>query len=132
MRKLLTSLLGVALVLAAASAAISWTTVSATAGATVDPSTLQPVPPNAVCRADGSYVICDTFVDETLVNEPIFDLPCGTVHETSSYHGAGTRWYVNGLLVKRHVAAGLDGTWSLSPTGAGPTLKVTANFSTNS
>jgi hypothetical protein len=132
MRKLVTSLLGAALVLAAASAAISWTTASATAGATVDPSTLQPAPPNAVCRADGSYVICDTFVDETLVNEPIFDLPCGTVYETSLYHGAGTRWYVNGLLVKRHVAASLDGTWSLSPTGAGTRLKETANFSTDS
>jgi hypothetical protein len=132
MRKLVTSLLGAALVIAAVSAAISWTTTSASAGAIVDPATLQPVPPNAVCRADGSYVICDTFVDETLVNEPIFDLPCGTVYETSSYHGAGTRWYVNGLLVKRHVAARLDGTWSLSLTGAGPTLKETANYSTDS
>src|SRR5438552_3728711 len=82
--------------------------------------------------ADGSYVICDTFFDETLVNEPIFDLPCGTVRESSFYHGAGTRWYVDGLLVKRHVAARLDGTWSLSPTGAGPTLKVTANYSEDS
>jgi hypothetical protein len=132
MRKLLTSLLGAALVLAATVAVVSWTAAPASAGAMVDPNTLQPVPPNAVCRADGNYVICDTFFDETLVNEPIFDLPCGTVYETSYYHGAGTRWYVDGLLVKRHVAASLDGTWSLSPTGAGTNLNETANFSDDS
>lgn len=132
MRKLVTSLLAVAVLIGGVIAAMSWTTTSASAGAIVDPTTLQPVPPNAVCRADGSYVICDTFVDETLVNEPIFDLPCGTVYETSSYHGAGTRWYVDGLLVKRHVAANLDGTWGLSPTGTETTLKETANFSTDS
>ena len=101
MRKLVTSLLGAALLVAAVCGASSWTTSAASAGAIVDPTTLQPVPPNAVCRADGNYVICDTFFEETLVNEPIFDLPCGTVHETSFYHGAGTRWYVDGLLVKQ-------------------------------
>jgi hypothetical protein len=132
MRKLVISMLGAALMFAAASAAFSWTTGLASAGPLVDPTTLQPVPPNAVCRADGQYVICDTFVDETLVNEPIFDLPCGTVYETSVYHGAGTRWYVDGLLVKRHIAARLDGTWSLSPTGAGPTVTLTANDSITS
>jgi hypothetical protein len=132
MRKLLTSLLGAALVLAAAAGAVSWTATPASAGALVDPNTLQPVPPNAVCRADGPQVICDTFLEETLTNEPIFDLPCGTVYETSYYRGDGTRFYVNGLLVKRHVAASLDGTWSLSPTGAGTTLKETGNFSTDS
>ena len=132
MRKLFTSLLGVAFVFAAATGAVCTTTTPASAGALVDPSTLQPVPPNAVCRADGPQVICDTFVVETLVNEPIFDLPCGTVYETSYYRGDGTRYYVNGLLVKRHVAASLDGTWSLSSTGAGPKLTETASFSTNS
>jgi hypothetical protein len=131
MRKLLTSLLAAMLVLAATTA-VSWTTTAASAGALVDPNTLQPVPPNAVCRADGPQVVCDTFFDETLVNEPIFDLPCGTVYETSFYRGDGTRYYVNGLLVKRHVAASLDGTWSLSPTGAGTKLKETASFSEES
>jgi len=105
---------------------------TASAGRVVDPTTLQPVPPNAVCRADGPQVVCDTFVDETLVNEPVFELPCGTVYETSSYHGAGTRWYVDGLLVRRHVASRLDGTWSLSPTGAGRTLDLSAHESSNS
>ena len=98
----------------------------ALAGPIVDPDTLQPVPPNATCRDDGRQIICDTFIDEVAVNEPIldFDLPCGTIYETSHYHGAGTRWYVDRLAVKRHVVARLDGTWSLSPTGAGPTVKI--------
>jgi hypothetical protein len=101
------------------------------AGAIVDPNTLQPVPPNATCRDDGRQIICDTFVDEFAVNEAIsdFDLPCGTIYETSHYHGAGTRWYVDRLAVKRHVAARLDGTWSLSPTGSGPTVRISGYWS---
>lgn len=134
-RKIMHKLLAVtvtsaaAVVLVLATGAVGWTTEAASAGAIVDPSTLQPQPPNAVCRADGRQVICDTFVDEDLVNEPIFDLPCGTVYQTSHYHGAGIRWYVNNLLVKRQVAASLRGTWSLSPTGAGPTLTISGNWS---
>jgi hypothetical protein len=101
------------------------------AGPIVDPNTLQPVPPNATCRDDGRQIICDTFVEEFVVNEPIadFDLPCGTIYETSFFRGDGTRWYVDRLAVKRHVAASLDGTWSLSPTGAGPTVKISGHWS---
>jgi hypothetical protein len=101
------------------------------AGPIVDPNTLQPVPPNATCRDDGRQIICDTFVEESIVNEPIadFDLPCGTIYETSFFRGDGTRWYVDRLAVKRHVAASLDGTWSLSPTGAGPTVKISGHWS---
>jgi hypothetical protein len=101
------------------------------AGPIVDPNTLQPVPPNATCRDDGRQIICDTFVEESIVNEPIadFDLPCGTIYETSYYRGDGTRWYVDRLAVKRHVAASLDGTWSLSPTGTGPTVKISGHWS---
>jgi hypothetical protein len=49
----------------------------------------------------------DTFVEKAAVNEPImdFDLPCGTIYETSHSHGDGTRWYLDRLVVKRHVAA---------------------------
>src|SRR5436190_16206626 len=110
-----------ALVSVLATGAVGPTTAPASAGALVDPTTLQPVPPNAVCRADGRQVICDTFVDENLVNDPIpdFDLPCGTIYETSHYHGAGIRWYVDKLVVKRQVVADLQGTWSLSSTGTG-------------
>jgi hypothetical protein len=102
------------------------------AGAPVDPNTLQPVPPNATCKDDGRQIICDTFAEETAVNQPIadFDLPCGTIYETSYYRGDGTRWYVDRLVVQRHIAASLDGTWSLSPTGAGPTVRITGHWST--
>jgi hypothetical protein len=101
------------------------------AGAIVDPNTLTPVPPNATCRDDGPQIICDTFVVEDAVNQPVndFDLLCGTIYETSHYRGDGTRWYVDRLVVRRHVAASLDGTWSLSPTGAGPTVKISGYWS---
>ena len=94
-----------------------------------DTSVLQPPPPaGAVCRADGPYVICDTFLDLAATNEPVFDLPCGTVYETSTDHRDGTRWYVDNLLVKRRVVAHFSGTWSLSPAGAGPTVAVVGNW----
>jgi hypothetical protein len=123
--------LAASLALVLASGAVGRTTAPASAGAIVDPNTLQPVPPNAVCRADGRQIICDTFVDEDFVNDPIpdFDLPCGTIYETSHYHGAGIRWYVDNKVVKREVAADLQGTWSLSPTGSGPTVTISGNWS---
>ena len=103
----------------------------AAAGPPVDPSTLEPEPPNAVCREDGRQVICDTFFVEDPVNEATGDvLPCGAIYQTSHYRGDGTRWYVDGKVVRRHVAASLDGTWSLSPTGAGPTVKISGYWST--
>jgi hypothetical protein len=106
--------------------------LTASAGEIVDPNTLTPVPPNATCRDDGRQIICDTFVVEDFVNDPIpdFDLPCGTIYETSHYRGDGTRWYVDRLAVRRHVAASLEGTWSLSPTGAGPTVNISGYSST--
>src|SRR5262245_56200105 len=81
----------------------------AAAGPLIDPNTLQPVPPNATCRDDGRQIICDTFLEEFAVDEPNsdFDLPCGTIYETSYYRGDGTRWYEDRLAVKRHVAASL-------------------------
>jgi hypothetical protein len=103
---------------------------SAFAGA-VDPNMLQPVPPNATCKDAGRQIICDTFIEDFLVNapNPDFELPCGTVYETSHYRGDGTRWYVDRLVVQRHVAASLVGTFSLSPTGAGPTVKISGHWS---
>jgi len=70
----------------AALAAVAFTLAGpAGAGRPIDPSILQPPPPpGAVCRADGPYVICDTFLDSSSENAPVFDLPCGTVYETSA------------------------------------------------
>jgi hypothetical protein len=81
----------VVIVLVLASGTVGWTTAPASAGAIVDPNTLQPVPPNATCREAGGQVICDTFLVEEVVNEPItdFDLPCGTIYETSHFRGDG-------------------------------------------
>ena len=132
MKKLLVSAFSLVAVIALvlASGTVGRMTAPA-AGAIVDPNTLQPVPPNATCREAGGQVICDTFLVEEVVNEPIadFDLPCGTIYETSHFRGDGTRWYVDGKVVRRHVAASVAGTWSLSPTGAGPTVKISGSSS---
>jgi len=123
--------LSLALVASLAGGVALWMTAPVAAGPIVDPSTLQPEPPNAVCREDGRQVICDTFFVEEPVNEATGDvLPCGAIYQTSHYRGDGTRWYVDGKVVRRHVAASLDGTWSLSPTGAGPTVKISGYWST--
>jgi hypothetical protein len=121
MRKVIWSVIAVAAfttVLAAGPAA---------AGPVVDPSTLQPEPPpGAVCRANGPWTICQTTFLVDVVNEPIlgFDLPCGTVYETIYDLREGIRWYLDGKLVKRFVSQNAEGTWSLTPTGAGPTVKI--------
>ena len=57
-------------------------------------------------------------------HKPIFDLPCGTVYETIFDLREGIRWYLDGKLVKRFVSQNAEGTWSLSPTGAAPTVTV--------
>src|SRR3954462_12056129 len=41
--------------------------VASASGAAVDPNTLQPVPPNATCHDAGQQIICDTFVEDSLV-----------------------------------------------------------------
>ena len=104
----------------------------AAAGPVVDRSTLQPQPPpGAVCRADGLWTICQTTFLVDMINEPIpfLDLPCGTVYETISDLREGIRWYLDGKLVKRFVSQNADGTWSLSPTGAGPAVKISLHAS---
>lgn len=94
-----------------------------------DPSALQPPPPpGAVCRDDGTYIICQTTLNSTSVNDPVFDLPCGTLYETSTDNRDGVRWYVDNQLFKRRVVAHLRGTWSLSPTGEGPNVSIAADW----
>ena len=112
---------GIALMLAAAA--------PASAGPTVDPSTLTPPPPpGAECRLDGRWIICQTSLVIELVNEPIVELPCGQIYETSTDVRSGIRFYnTEGLLVKRFATQDVEGTWSLSPTGEGPTVDVRAH-----
>jgi hypothetical protein len=65
-----------------------------TAHTLVDPTTLTPpLKPFRVCYEDGPWVKCDTSgPTETTENEPIFDLPCGTIYETATYITHATRW----------------------------------------
>ena len=88
-------------------------------------------PPGSECRLDGAWIICHTSLVFTPVNEPILDfqLPCGTLYETATDVRRGIRWYDSstGRLVTRFVTQDFEGTWSLSPTGAGPTVTVTAH-----
>jgi hypothetical protein len=99
----------------------------------VDPAALTPAPllvgAQAECRADGRWILCHTTLCLALVNEPVFDLTCGTVYETSRDVRLGTRWYnaADSVIVKRHVTEDLAGTWSLSPEGAGPTVAVSVH-----
>lgn len=105
----------------------------ASAGRPVDPNTLTPPPPpGAKCSANGNQVICHSNLDFTFVNEPVFDISCGTIYETSTDNRVGIRWYnSDGKLVSRHVRQDDEGTWSLSPTGAGPLVNISvhANWS---
>jgi hypothetical protein len=102
----------------------------AAAGPLVDPSTLTPPPPpGAECRVDGRWIICQTSLVIERVNEPTeVVLPCGQSYETSHDVRSGIRFYNSeGLLVKRFATADVEGTWSLSTTGEGPTVDVRAN-----
>ncbi len=119
----------VALVLAMVLAAITGGAALAATNS-VDPDTLTPPPPpGAECKQTGNYIICQTYFDEpSLVNEPVFDLSCGTVYETSTVHREGIRWYSSeGLLLRHFVTEDVEGTWSLSRTGEGPTVRFFAH-----
>jgi len=105
----------------------------AAAGKTVDPAALTPAPllagAQAECQSDGRWILCYTALSLTLVNEPVLELACGTVYETSRDVRLGTRWYnaADSVIVKRHVTQDLEGSWSLSPEGAGPTVAISAH-----
>ena len=98
--------------------------------ASVDPSTLTPPPPpGARCHTTGpDRVVCDTVLNATLENVPDFELPCGTIYLTGTDLREGFRFYENGLLVRRHVTGDFRVTASLSPTGAGPTIELSAHW----
>jgi hypothetical protein len=92
-------------------------------GTSVDPSTLVPVPPDAyVCSANGVQVYCTATVVTDFVNEPQFDVRCGTVYGTGRDMKSAKRWYVDGLIVEKRVHEDTAFTWSLSPTGGGTVL----------
>jgi hypothetical protein len=94
---------------------------------------LPPPPPGATCASVGNDTIrCDTFKDFDLDHEPVFEVHCGTVYETSADHRDGIRWYRGGVLVKRHVDADLDGFWSVDPTATDSGVRLFAAWASTS
>jgi hypothetical protein len=104
-----------------------------TAHTLVDPTTLTPpLKPFRVCYEDGPWVKCDTSdPTTTYANQPTddFGFPCGTIFESATITTHATRWYQNLLLVERDAQEHIAGTWSLSPTGSGPTVAFAADNS---
>jgi hypothetical protein len=105
------------------------------AGKAVDPAALTPAvlpPTEASCQADGRWITCHTTLVFDLVNEPAFDLSCGTLYETSHDLRLGIRWYdaSDSVIVKRSVRQEASGEWSLSADGSGPTVhfSIRANW----
>ena len=104
-------------------------TVPASLAGSVDPSTLTPPPPpGAQCHTAGQQIVCDTVLNFDLVNQPDFELPCGTMYLTGTDYRDGFRFYVDGKIVRRHVTGALNVTGSLSPTGDGPTIRLIARW----
>ncbi|HEX2753857.1 MAG TPA: hypothetical protein VHM48_00240 [Candidatus Limnocylindrales bacterium] len=103
---------------------------SASARSYVDPTTLTP-PLKAfrVCWQLGPEVQCDTSGVTSFENLPTDMSPCGQIYETSVEDSNSTRWYRDGLIVRRAVQESVRGTWSLSPTGDGPTIDFMRNLS---
>jgi hypothetical protein len=102
----------------------------ARAGGSVDPDDLVPSPPpGADCSLDGNWVLCHTAVAHEPVNEPILELPCGTVYETAIDARRGLRWYdaSSNVIQRRFVFQDLEGTWSLSPTDDSGPVTITAH-----
>ena len=118
-----TSVVGIALLAGAA---------GASAKTPVDPTSLTP-PLKAFreCFEEGPWVKCDTSGVEEFVNLPTDKAPCGLLYETSTEVSHSTRWYEDGLLVRRQVQVQVSGTWTLSPTGAGPTVSFGRDISWN-
>jgi hypothetical protein len=95
----------------------------ASARTPVDPSTLNPAPPdsfNAVCYLDGSHITCDLAFSEP----DIVDVPSGIICDgtellySQSRSVVGKRLYdADGNLLQRHFRESLDGTFRNPDTG---------------
>jgi hypothetical protein len=102
----------------------------ASARTLVDPTTLTPpLKSFRICYELGPYVQCDTSGDVTYANRETDVAPCGLIYQSAHEVSNSTRFYQDGLLVRRAVQEQITGTWSLSPTGAGPTVAWAVNDS---
>jgi hypothetical protein len=96
----------------------------------VDPTSLTPpLKPFRVCWDLGPYVQCDTSGVSTTQNEVADELPCGQVYQSATEISNSTRWYKDGLIVRRALQERGRGFWTLSPTGAGPIVDFSFSFS---
>lgn len=97
--------------------------VPASARTVVDPSTLNPAPPdsfNATCFRDGSHITCDlAFSDPDIVDEPSGIICGGTeLLFSQSRSVVGERTYdADGNLLRRHFRESFDGTFRNPDTG---------------
>jgi len=105
--------------------------VSAVAARTpVDPTSLTPpLKPFRVCWQLGPTVQCDTSGDVANPWEATDELPCGQLYQTSHEVSNSTRYYQDGLIVRRAVQERDRGSWSLQPTGDGPTVDFSIDSS---
>jgi hypothetical protein len=115
---------------------VVFTMLAATAGAAartpVDPTTLTPpLKPFRVCWELGPYVQCDTSGNSAESNVPDFESPCGQIYVTSEGKSNSTRWYRDGLIIRRQVEDSDRGFWTLSPTGGAPRVDFMRNNSWN-
>src|SRR3954464_9461964 len=85
--------------------------VGASARTLVDPTTLTPpLKPNRICYQLGPTVQCDTSGDVTNENVEADELPCGLLYGSSHEVSNSTRFYQDGLLVRRAVQEQIKGT----------------------
>jgi hypothetical protein len=123
LRRSIGSLAGLCLTLALAPSAL--------AGSPVDPTTLNPVPPDIyTCQADGPNTICRASFEDTIEGGDIGRL-CGNQHvfEWTTSSVDVVRYYdADRNLVRRTGRASLSGFFSLSPTGAEPTIDVIGHW----
>jgi hypothetical protein len=98
----------------------------------VDPTTLTPpLKPFRICYELGPYVQCDTSGDVFTENEPTDVATCGQIYESAEFKSHSTRWYQDGLIIRRQVQDSVKGFWTLSPTGDGPRVDFMRNNSWN-
>jgi hypothetical protein len=107
---------------------------AAAGGPFTDVGSLEPPPPpGAACQSVGpTTVVCHTSLAFFPTNQPLFDISCGTIYETAADVRTGIRWYENGRIARRHVSGHYDGTWRISPTGEGATIRTTGNWNSYS
>src|SRR3954453_19214098 len=98
----------------------------------VDPTSLRPpLKPFRICYELGPYVQCDTSGDVFTENEPTDVATCGQIYESAEFKSHSTRWYQDGLIIRRQVQDSVTGFWTLSPTGDGPRVGFRRNNSWN-